>query len=83
MTDLFVLGSMLVIIGIFVLVVATILAGIRSRKGRTKAAGVIIVGPVPIIFGSDKNTVKGLLKLALALTVLLIVAMLVYYLLLR
>lgn len=63
---------------------ATILASINQDKnGKVKAAGAIIIGPVPIIFGSDKKSIKAILTLSVALTVLLIVAMLVYYFLLR
>jgi len=37
-----------------------------------------MVGPVPIIFGTDKESVKTVLVLAIALTVIAIVLILVY-----
>ncbi len=78
------LGFALVFVGIIILIAATILTGVfQGKKGKVKAAGVIVVGPVPIVFGSDKKSVKTLLLLSVILTALLIVAMLVYYFLLR
>jgi uncharacterized protein (TIGR00304 family) len=80
--EIFVLGTALVILGIFILIAATILASAkRAGKDKTKTAGVIVIGPVPIIFG-DKKTAKTLLKLSITLTALLIIAMLIYYFLL-
>jgi uncharacterized protein (TIGR00304 family) len=67
-------GFTLIIIGILVIIVAMILIGIsQGRGGKTKTAGVVIIGPVPIIFGSDKKAVKTLLVLSVVLTALLII----------
>jgi|WetSurMetagenome_2_1015567.scaffolds.fasta_scaffold23127_2 uncharacterized protein (TIGR00304 family) len=74
------LGVVLVVIGIIFVISAVILASSRrSEGGKTKAAGVIMIGPIPIIFGTDKKSVKSVLVLALALTITLIVAMFLYY----
>ena len=43
----------------------------------------VVVGPVPIVFGSDKKTVKTILVLAVTLTAMLIVLTLIYYFLVR
>ena len=53
------------------------------KKPRVKGAGVIMIGPIPIIFGTDKKSVKMVLALALALTIALIITIIVYYWLLR
>jgi len=80
----FIVGLALIFIGVLVLGLAVILTGAqRSRKGKATASGAIIIGPLPIIFGSDKKAVKSLLVLSIALTALLIVAMLAYYFLFR
>lgn len=47
-------------------IVASMLA--QSGKGEVRGGGVIIVGPVPIVFGSDVSAAKWLLVLATALT---------------
>jgi len=61
---------------------AAVLATSRGDgKGKVKGAGVILIGPIPIIFGTDKKSVKTILWLALALTVALIVATVIFWLL--
>lgn len=77
-------GIVLLIVGVLILIIATILIGIAQAKhGKAKAAGVVMIGPVPIIFGTDKKSLKTVLALSIVLTALLIVAMIVYYFLLR
>jgi len=81
---LYALGFMLVVVGIILVVIAIILMSSRSvGRGKVRGAGVIMIGPIPIVFGTDKESVKTVLKLALALTVALIIAFLIYYWLLR
>ena len=66
------LGIALVAVGIIIIVIAIILASMRGAgKGKVKGAGVIMIGPIPIIFGTDKKSVKSVLALALALTIML------------
>ncbi len=90
MTDTWILTSTgfgLVLLGILLLIAAAILITVsRARNVKTKTAktaGVIIIGPVPIVFGSDKKTVKTLLILSTALTLSLVAALLIYYFLFR
>ena len=69
------------------IVLAVLLLSVRSAKkqGKSKvsAGGAVIIGPIPIIFGTDKKALKTVLLLSLSLTILLLVVMVVYYLLLR
>jgi uncharacterized protein (TIGR00304 family) len=81
---LYALGIALVFVGVLIIVVAVILLSVSGvKKGKVKGGGAIIIGPVPIIFGTDEKSLKTVLLLSLALTVMLVVAMVVYYLLLR
>ncbi len=81
---LYALGVVLIFVGVLIIVIAVILLSISgAKKGEVKGGGAIIIGPVPIIFGTDKKSLKTVLLLSLALTVLLVVAMVMYYLLLR
>jgi uncharacterized protein (TIGR00304 family) len=81
---LYAFGIALVLVGVLVIVVAVILLFISgAKKGKVKGGGAIIIGPVPIIFGTDKKSLKTILLLSLALTVMLVVVMILYYLLLR
>jgi len=84
LTVFYALGIALIFVGIIVIVAAIIVASARgATKGKVKGAGVIMIGPIPIIFGTDKKSVKTVLALALALVIALIIAMVVYYFLLR
>jgi uncharacterized protein (TIGR00304 family) len=81
---LYALGIALVFVGVLIIIVAVILLSVSgAKKGKVKGGGAIIVGPVPIIFGTDEKSLKTVLLLSLALTVMLVVAMIVYYLLLK
>jgi uncharacterized protein (TIGR00304 family) len=81
---LYALGIALIFVGVIVIVIAAVLLSVSgAEKGKVKGGGAIIIGPVPIIFGTDKQSLKTVLLLSLALTVMLVVAMVVYYLLLR
>ncbi len=83
-TALYTFGIALVFVGVLIIIVAVILLSISgAKKGKVKGGGAIIIGPVPIIFGTDKESLKTVLFLSLALTVMLVVAMIMYYLLLR
>jgi uncharacterized protein (TIGR00304 family) len=54
--------------------------GEGEGNSKMRGGGVIMIGPIPIIFGTDKKSVKSVIVLALALTILLIIW---YYLMLR
>jgi len=63
--------------GIFIAFVAVILLVITAMKGkgRLRGGGAVIIGPFPIIFGTDKESVKVLLLLSIALIMLILVVM--------
>jgi len=79
------LGVALIFVGMIVILVAIVLLFLQSVKGegKVRGGGAIIIGPFPIIFGTDKESIKTVLWLALSLTILLIVMMVVSYLVLR
>jgi uncharacterized protein (TIGR00304 family) len=79
------LGIALIFAGMLVILAAIFLLFLSStkREGKAKGGGAIIIGPFPIIFGTDKESVKTVLLLSLALTVLLIILMAIFYLLFR
>jgi uncharacterized protein (TIGR00304 family) len=81
---LYTLGIVLIFVGVLIIIIAVVLLSVSGvKKGKVKGGGVIMIGPIPIIFGTDKKSVKTVLLLSLALTVMLVVVMVVYYLLLR
>jgi len=79
---LYELGIIIIFIGVIIVFVAFVLLFLSSIKsGRARGGGALIIGPFPIIFGSDKESVKTILWLSIALTVLLFIVSIVLYLL--
>lgn len=72
----------MIIFGFVLAVAATILLAFRSARGseKTRAAGVLLIGPIPIIFGTDKDSVKGLMILAVVLILVVLIVMFFPYL---
>ena len=71
-------GVALILIGFavaFVAMIWLVLSGARGGKAKVKGGGTVIVGPVPVVFGTDKESVKILLILSIVLVVLLLVFM--------
>ena len=68
------IGFLLIIIGFIAILLATFLLIFHSTKtkGETKGAGIILIGLFPIIFGTDKQSVKVLLVLTIIIIVLMI-----------
>ena len=61
--------------GIIVIVVVTLLMFVSGSRGKGEitGGGAIIIGPVPIVFRTDKKSLKTILLLSTTLTVLLII----------
>jgi uncharacterized protein (TIGR00304 family) len=68
------IGLMLVIFGFILAIIAAFVLAVRRRQGTTEArgGGVLLVGPIPIIFGSDRGSTKALLILAIVLMALML-----------
>lgn len=76
------LGITLIFTGILVILVAIMVLFFSSIGGKrkVKGGGAIIIGPFPIIFGTDKESIKTVLLLSIALTILLAIVTVVFYL---
>ena len=71
-------GVVVVIIGVLLIFLGTALQ-ITSKSegtGEVQAGGVIMIGPIPIIFGTNKNITTISIVLAI---ILMIVAYLLFY----
>jgi len=81
LATLYSLGISLIFVGILVISVAIILVVASNVKGggKVKGGGAIIIGPIPIIFGTDKQSIKTILLLSITLTVLLIILIITSY----
>ena len=73
MIDLVAAGLALVFAGIGVMVVAMFVEGTKGQ-GRVKGGGVVMIGPIPIIFGSDAKWASVAIALAIVLVVLVLLS---------
>jgi uncharacterized protein (TIGR00304 family) len=75
---LIMLGIVLIMLGMFLLVFWMITRSIRESAGNNtrenaNVSGVIMIGPVPIVFGSDKRSAMMAIVLAIVLMILAII----------
>lgn len=79
LTVFYAAGTILVIAGIVLIILAVIRASMGNgrKEGRVRGAGVIMIGPIPIIFGTDKKSVKTILALAVALSVVILIILVI------
>lgn len=70
--ELAILGVILIIIGIIVVLAAFTREGLSSGedKREIRGGGVIMIGPIPLIFGTDRKSATTAIILALILVVL-------------
>ena len=74
-------GFALVLAGIIIVILVILILSIRSAgKGKVRGGGAVIIGPVPIVFGTDKKSLKTVLLLSIALTVLVLIVVVVQFL---
>lgn len=72
------IGALLIFLGFVIAVSAILLTILRQPKGRReiKGGGVIFIGPIPIIFGTDKKMIGVALVSAL---IILLIAVFFYF----
>lgn len=67
-SELIFAGFIVIFIGM-ILIFVGMLSEITKAKGEVKGGGIILIGPFPIIFGTDKESVKGIILLTMALII--------------
>jgi uncharacterized protein (TIGR00304 family) len=71
MVDLVQAGFLLVLVG-FVVLAASMLRSAKNGGGQVKGGGVVMIGPIPIIFGSDAKWASVAIALAIVLVLVYI-----------
>jgi uncharacterized protein (TIGR00304 family) len=65
------IGSILVFIGILAIMAGVLQSAYQHRDEiETKGAGIVMIGPIPIVFGTDVSSLKMVMILAIVLTVM-------------
>ena len=75
---LFTVGVILIFAGLIVTFFAVLLMFLKGARirGNTRGGALIMIGPVPIVFGTDKETVKALLILSVVIMIVALALML-------
>ncbi|MEM4662871.1 MAG: DUF131 domain-containing protein [Candidatus Diapherotrites archaeon] len=73
---LFILGILLIIFGLTISAVSVILSATSEKDTKVEGAAIVMIGPIPIMFGSKRLLVPLLLVVLLFLFVLLIIYLL-------
>ena len=76
----FVIGFMLLFVGVILVFLGALAGFVRQGEGKVEAGGVIMIGPIPIAFGTSSKALLAAMVLAVALMVM---AILFYWKLLR
>ncbi len=76
-------GIALIFVGMVAVLAAITLLFVSNLKdkGKVKGGGALIIGPFPIIFGTDRESIRTVLLLSITLTILLIIAVVIFHLL--
>jgi len=71
---LFNIGFLLALAGFALAIAAIFVAILRSAKktGQVRGGGVVMIGPVPIVFGTDKKSARILMLLGIVLMIVLL-----------
>ena len=74
---LFSVGLLLVLAGIGLGILTFIVAMLRIARGtgRTRGGGIVMIGPVPIIFGTDRESTRTLVLVAMVLMIVFLLLM--------
>mgnify|MGYP001131729280 CR=1 FL=1 len=78
---LFHVGIFLILFGFILTFVILVLLILKSFKGegKVKGGGAIVIGPFPIVFGTNRESVKMFLMLSIVLVTLVLIVMIFSY----
>ena len=68
------IGLLLALAGFALAIVAIFVAILRSARGagKVRGGGVVMIGPVPIVFGTDKESARILMLFGIVLMIVLL-----------
>lgn len=69
-SELLSVGFILVFIGITLMVIGMLYEAVKSKGVEGGGAGIVLIGPFPIIFGTDIESIKAVIILTIVLILL-------------
>ncbi|MEM3833600.1 MAG: TIGR00304 family protein [Thermoprotei archaeon] len=79
-SSLILLGFGIIILGFIVLMIALMMTslskikqGEQKPKSEVRGGGVVLIGPIPIVFGTDKQSLIIILSLTIVIMILAII----------
>jgi len=79
LSDLILVIGLGLIVGGLIIAFTAIVLSQKKSNSQVKGGGIILIGPVPIIFGTDRDSVKVLVLLAIVLIGIVSVFMLLAF----
>ncbi|MDP6612566.1 MAG: DUF131 domain-containing protein [Candidatus Hydrothermarchaeota archaeon] len=73
--DIFTIGVVLIFLGVLLVIMGAFTSGFKAKDAEVRGGGVVLIGPFPIILGSDPQAAKTVIILAI---ILIIVAFLFF-----
>ncbi len=74
--DFISVGIILLFTGILLIAVGMISQAVKSKEAEVRGGGVILIGPFPVVFGSDVEAAKTVIILTI---LLILIAFLLFY----
>lgn len=73
--NLFSIGWLMVMIGFIIMFIAVVLMVIGSIRGKggIQGGGAVLIGPIPIVFGTSREIVKVMLIVAIAIIIVTLI----------
>lgn len=65
--DILTVGFLLIFLGILLVILGAFVTGVKGKDAEVRGGGVVLIGPFPIIFGSDPQAAKTVILLAILL----------------
>jgi len=76
---IFTLGLFIIFIGFIIIIFALLFREVeKGEEAISKGGGIIIIGPIPIVFGSDKQMILFAAVIGIILTIFALIIFLVF-----
>jgi len=75
MRDLVYIGFLLIFVGMLLIIASIIYEGVKRRDVKVEGGGVVFIGPIPIVFGTNEKMVYISIAIALMILIYILISM--------